>query len=271
MKPPNSPQEAGAAGGRKTPRLVVAALAVSLLALCLLLLITAAPGSWSEAGLLGSFLLAPMGVGLAVVALRRTRRTRDLRGPAIAALVLSAVSFLGFMVVLPEPLSALYLRNPRPRQGECKANLRALVSTQRAYFGRLGTYSADAAQMGFSIEDRNRYAYVWSEYGALAPVHPSEGTATPPLTAGIQVDTQRYPDADSDRLAAAVWQLLAGTLRLGVSGTCPDCRFTAACAAQLDDDSTVDVWVISTQPWTAPGGERVAEGQPFNLVDDVDD
>lgn len=60
---------------------------------------------------------------------------------------------------------------------------------------------------------------------------------------------------------------------LGMTGTSPQCQISAACAANLDDDDTLDVWVISTGPLPL----NHADGKPsvpdfvIHVVDDHDD
>jgi hypothetical protein len=57
--------------------------------------------------------------------------------------------------------------------------------------------------------------------------------------------------------------------QLGVHGACPDCSLTLACAADLDDDATLDVWSIASGPRRRPDGPEVRGGEPFHHVDDL--
>lgn len=44
---------------------------------------------------------------------------------------------------------------------------------------------------------------------------------------------------------------------------------TMLCAAQLDNDATIDVWTISTKERTGNNGEKIPAGMPWVEVDDV--
>jgi hypothetical protein len=122
----------------------------------------------------------------------------------------------------------------RSKQAECKTNLRALYRAERTFFDEKRVFSENAEQVGF-VPETKYYAYAMSREGA--------------------------PAAARDRVH--------GTL--GINGTCPDCTFTAACVGNIDNDPEVDVWSVSTNERTGPGGQMIPAGEVFHEFDDVTD
>jgi type IV pilus assembly protein PilA len=138
--------------------------------------------------------------------------------------------------------------NLRSRQAECKSELKSAFVAQKAYFAERDTYDEDASKIGFAPV-AGRYLYA---LGPMSTIPPKMSGAPPPavLLAG-----------------------LPGSVRadLGLRGTCPtSCEVLMACAADLDNDATIDVWTISTADRTI-GGQLIPAGQPFNDVSDVTD
>jgi type IV pilus assembly protein PilA len=181
------------------------------------------------------------------------------------------VGLSGLMCFCPGVLAAIAIPNfikfqARSKQHECKANLKAWYTTQRAYFHERNTYSASIEEVGFSPERGNRYAY----FAGPGPVV-DQGAPQVVRTAamrGIGVDTVRHAGGKPISLE----QLPAGLGSMaGVHGECPDCNITLVCAGQVDNDDTLDVWSISTQDRRQEDGTSIPLGVPFNHVNDVDD
>ncbi|MCU0701581.1 MAG: hypothetical protein MUC96_34145 [Myxococcaceae bacterium] len=149
----------------------------------------------------------------------------------------------------------------KSKQAEVRSNLKAAYVAEMAYFASENAYSADVGKVGFNPSPANRYLYAFSTEGDLAASGaPGDGKT------GVLADAARF-GIDNDALEKGVPPgLWAET---GVQGTCPDaCSITIVAAGNVDNDSTIDVWSISTKDRTI-GGQRVPAGQPHNHVDDV--
>jgi type IV pilus assembly protein PilA len=134
-------------------------------------------------------------------------------------------------------------------------------TAEKSWFAEKDTYSESVEEMGFMPERGNRYMYVVAPSGdALVPGGPAGGTHT-----RIEADSKYSPD-NAALLAAIPPALLAET---GVHGTCPDaCRITVVAVGNLDGDSDVDLWSVSTEARTIDGAP-VPAGQPYNHHSDL--
>ena len=154
----------------------------------------------------------------------------------------------------------------RSKQGECKTNLRAFFVAQRNHHAEHDAYAPGIVKAGFLPEKGNRYAY----FTAVGPValRDTQGAEVGADAVGIGVDRSwddRIPPVLLEDLPTWVTQ------QLGVSGTCPECQLTMACAGNIDIDDTLDIWLISTRELTDADGTRVPPGVPVNVVNDVND
>lgn len=154
----------------------------------------------------------------------------------------------------------------RAKQSECVANLKSFYTLQRTANLSDEGYPLALSRVQFSPERANRYAY----FVGAGPMEDRSGlevTRTEEAQA-IGVDTFRYKDASPitfEQLPPEVAQLA------GLSGQCPDCNITMVCAGNIDGDSTLDVWSISTGDRTLGDGTMIAGGEPFQHVNDVMD
>nr|WP_309893154.1 fimbrial protein [Archangium sp.] len=154
----------------------------------------------------------------------------------------------------------------RAKQAECKSNLKAWYTAQRAYFQEKDTYSTSIQEVGFLPERRNRYAY-FAGPGALED-RSTTGAQLAVGAEGIGVDTLGISTAR----AITFEQLPEGVGSMaGIQGECPECDITLLCAGQLDNDETLDVWSISTMEREADDGTPIQAGVPFNHVNDTND
>lgn len=167
------------------------------------------------------------------------------KGLAIAALVISGlgVPVTGILAAIAIPNFVKF--QARAKQNECKGNLKAVFTAQRAYFQETDRYSEDAQEIGFSPEHPRRYSYFIS-------------SASEPIVA------DENPVTSLDELPNL------GELAIGVTGECPACEFTAVCAGNIDSDPTLDVWVISSTD-LSEGGKVIPAGDPYHFADDVTD
>lgn len=165
---------------------------------------------------------------------------------AIISLVLGVV-FVPVVGVLAAIAIPNFIRfQARSKQTECKAELKGAFVGQRAFFEQNDKYSGSPSAIGFQPVG-GRYLYLVSLEGRLEPK--LSPTPTEQLLAGVPAELR---DA------------------LGVSGDCPQCTVTMACAGNVDGDPTIDVWSISSEPRII-NGEQVPAGVPWNEVNDVTD
>ncbi len=168
-------------------------------------------------------------------------------------------------------LSAIAIPNfirfqARSKQSECKVNLKSWYSAQRAHYVEANTYESDIKKVGFLPERGNRYAYFAGkgplESRTQAQAAPVEGAV------GVDVDTFKHVNMKPVSLDDLPQDVVE---RLGVSGPCPDCNITMACAGNVDNDDTLDVWVISTGSLDLQdeNGLAAEPGVPLNVVSDL--
>jgi len=153
-------------------------------------------------------------------------------------------------------------RKPRALQSECLTNLKSLYTEQKT---RQRGYVTQLRELAPPIERGNRYAYfigpgpVQDRSGEL-PVGTGEAQ-------GVGVDTWKHQD-----LTPITFEQLPVEVarRVGISGQCPECEITMVCAGNIDQDSTLDIWSISTLERTGPDGQRYAPGDPMHHLNDVE-
>ena len=170
-------------------------------------------------------------------------------------------------------LSAIAIPNfirfqSRAKQAECKMNLKAWYTAQQAHQAGANAFEPDVSQVGFTPERGNRYAYFAGE-GPMESRAEAQATGTEGAVS-VGVDTFRFA-AMRPLSVADLPREVAG--QLGVSGECPDCAITLACAGNIDNDETLDVWVVSSGESGLRDvyGAPVVPGVPANIVNDVTD
>lgn len=152
----------------------------------------------------------------------------------------------------------------RSKQAECKSNLKAWYTAERAYHAEKDAYSASIQEVGFSPERGNRYAY-FAGPGPLEDRHAAQAASSEGVQ-GVGVDTAR----EVSRKPITFEQLPASLRRtVGVRGQCPECEITLMCAGQIDNDETLDVWSISSEARSLQDGTPIPAGVPFNHVNDI--
>ena len=188
-----------------------------------------------------------------------------------ALFALIAVSGVVMMCPCVGVLAAIAIPNfikfqARAKQSECKANLKAWYTAQRAHFQEKDTYSTSIQEVGFMPERRNRYAY----FAGPGPLENRSTTGAQLVVGaeGIGVDTLGVSNAR----AITFEQLPEGVgSMVGMQGECPECDITLVCAGQVDNDETLDVWSISTMAREADDGTPIPQGVPFNHLNDTND
>lgn len=145
---------------------------------------------------------------------------------------------------------------------ECKENLKAAYTAQRAYFLEEDGYATDFESIGFEPQRGNHGVYVLRRDGRVAErkrefLEPSRGD-----TGVIGVDEFMWARHSTAKLLAALPTTFVGGVSEGVSGTCPDCHVVLACVTEFEGEPGVTVWSVATFDRKTASGELVPAGQP---------
>ena len=165
---------------------------------------------------------------------------------AVGVLCVLVAMGLVLKLVLPARQKQREERERRGLQYACQSNLQRAFELAHDALDKHATVTADFSALGFEPAPNNRYLYVVA--------------ATP---TGLRRADPKFGLVNGDGLG-----VIAEVVDIGVSGTCPKCDLTIACAGNLDTDDTLDVWSISTGDRVGPTG-LIPKGIPFNHVDDV--
>jgi type IV pilus assembly protein PilA len=185
------------------------------------------------------------------------------------------VAIIGILAAIAIPNFIKF--QARAKQSEAKANLKAMFTAEKAYIQEKDAYNSLINIVGFSPERNNRYAYFLNSSGTLedrsAATKVSAATDT-----GVGVDTYRYTGATQAYAATTCTPTSTGPLVPGITGTQPGpFEFAGQAQGNVDTDSTIDVWSISTASRTYPTtvditcsvGANNPSGEPANDVNDV--
>jgi type IV pilus assembly protein PilA len=184
------------------------------------------------------------------------------------------VAIIGILAAIAIPNFIKF--QARSKQSEAKANLKAMFTAEKAYIQEKDAYNTLINIVGFAPERNNRYAYFLSNTGTLQDR--SGSTITSAATdQAIAVDTFRY----AGTLGYAKGSCGSGPNSngdAGVSGTTPGpFDFTGLARGNIDTDTTIDMWSISTASRTfsatvdigcSVGGNNPS-GEPANEINDV--
>jgi type IV pilus assembly protein PilA len=185
------------------------------------------------------------------------------------------VAIIGILAAIAIPNFIKF--QARSKQGEVKANLKSLFTAQRAYFQEKDRYVENINDIGFGPERGNRYAYLagagtWQDRSTLS------GTSAN-TDSNITVDSFKFQGATTNPAAvlgtiAYAANGVADPNSPGVGGGCPLCNFQGQGTGNIDTDTTVDTWFISSKDASvaaACGNTDTAApaGTPFNTNNDV--
>ena len=179
------------------------------------------------------------------------------------------VAIIGILAAIAIPNFIKF--QARSKQSEAKANLKAIFTAQKAYFQEKDHFSSFTGDIGYEPERNNRYAY-FLDSTTVTQESRTGASITPGATyTGVAVDVFKYGSANS-----------AGAIPTGggcdgaanVIGT-PATSFTAAAVGNIDADTTMDVWTVSSDSRTfTPASNCTADannpsGEPTNNFNDV--
>ncbi len=185
------------------------------------------------------------------------------------------VAIIGILAAIAIPNFIRF--QARSKQSEAKTNLKAVFSGQKSFFGEKDQFSVNGGAIGFSPEKGNRYFYRLEAACTTGTwARATAGEVAPNAFSCIGQEQSRFGTAVP---AADAWTAtLTGnaTTAAGVNGTCPNCGFTASAAGNVDNDSKIDTWYISSGDATAVASTcgnttetSVPAGVPFNNYNDV--
>ena len=153
----------------------------------------------------------------------------------------------------------------RAKQAEARVNLKAMFTAEKAFFHEKDRFSTLVGEIGFAPERNNRYAYLLTNN--IAPDNRTGAVATTsPSAQGIQADVfKRYRDTTA----------LPTFTCAGTPSAIPGLTFVGAASGDIDSDSTLDLWSISsdgrvgtTNCDSNPSG-NISAGEPANDVNDL--
>ncbi len=160
------------------------------------------------------------------------------------------VAIIGILAAIAIPNFIKY--QARVKKAEAKQSLRGLYVAQRALFVEKDSYSSSLPEIGFTPERGNRFALMVGcgtfsvRNGASETVSAAECAYTADIWKGF-ADVRTAPVTNITTTASGVGVGFCtpvddiGCVVLGNNGA-----FLALAAGNIDNDSTIDTWAIST-------------------------
>jgi type IV pilus assembly protein PilA len=185
------------------------------------------------------------------------------------------VAIIGILAAIAIPNFIKF--QARSKQSEAKTNLKSLFTAQKSYFGERDQFLTRGDVIGFNPEQSNRYYYRLIASCVAAWTRPGTAPATTNGYDCIENDSTRFPDPAVAGTPTTLGAALSGNgpAAAGVGGTCPNCGFTGVAQGNVDNDTALDVWYISSGDNTNQSGGTcrpetvMSAGVPFNLNNDV--
>jgi type IV pilus assembly protein PilA len=172
------------------------------------------------------------------------------------------VAIIGILAAIAIPNFIKF--QARSKQSEAKANLKAMFTAEKAFYQEKDRFSSLVGEVGFAPERNNRYNYSLT-VNATGYDNRSVAVATTATNAtGIQADVFKGYQVDTTGVTGGAPDGTAATLTTNFVGTA---------IGNIDADSTMDAWSISTNSRNMTGGDNsgnnVASGEPSNDTNDV--
>jgi type IV pilus assembly protein PilA len=177
------------------------------------------------------------------------------------------VAIIGILAAIAIPNFIKF--QARSKQSEAKANLKAVFTAEKAFFQEKDRFSSLSGEVGFEPERNNRYAYFLNGTGTFEARTTSTITQATTYN-GVLVDIFKYGTANSmDQTAPGTLCTGSGPVGMGSTTT-----FVAAAAGNIDADTTIDSWTISSDSRQLSGSSCTADannpsGEPANDLNDV--
>lgn len=210
-------------------------------------------------GLVGSVVglcfppLLLISLGLGVYSLLRANKDPAWAVRKQIAQMTIAVSAAGLLVTSAVIIPGVKRRQLYLRQLECHAALDVLYQAQARLYAKEKRYTTRPSELD-TPTPHGRFILRLAAEGELSEV-------------GQWLEAPA-PDATTSKgLDEAVPKLIVR--EVGVRGDCPACSITMLCAANLDEDSTLDVWTVSSVERTDGSGNKIPGGVAWNELDDV--
>ena len=186
------------------------------------------------------------------------------------------VAIIGILAAIAIPNFIRF--QARSKQGEAKANLKAMFTAERSFFQEKDRYSQYQNEIGFSPERGNRYAYRLEKGACASGAEDRSGATTAPgqNDTCVSVDVLKYTSESATPLPTftAAKSNMPNTDE-GLYGTCPSCNFMGTATGNIDNDPAYDSWFISSETKagiaSACGNNDSAApgGSPYNTYNDV--
>ena len=182
------------------------------------------------------------------------------------------VAIIGILAAIAIPNFIKF--QARSKQSEAKANLKAMFTTEKAFFQEKDKYSTFLNEVGYAPERNNRYAYYLNSGAPQLEDRSASTIAASTTTNGVQVDLFKYAGGAFMATANASGGIACtGGGAAGISGTGPFV-FTGIALGNIDSDASLDQWSISTASRAVTGtapceAGNAPSGDPFNDLNDV--
>jgi type IV pilus assembly protein PilA len=208
------------------------------------------------------------------------------------------VAIIGLLAALAIPNFLKF--QARSKQSEARSNLKSYFTAERSYYADKQMFLDVAGPIGFGPESANRYGYFLGAAGAQevracaanVVCAAALSTACPTAPAGceqIEADEKWNSCAPMGYAPGPFTGLVVGpsgqgpntAVGIAQTGTCcpsGNCEFAAEAIANIDNDTTLDAWVESSETTVAAGLNvtcgvgttgTASEGEPINLCNDV--
>lgn len=190
------------------------------------------------------------------------------------------VAIIGILAALAIPNFIKY--QARSKQSEAKQALRAYFMAERHYFSEADSFTSDMGAVGFAPERGNRYAY---KSMVTPTAYQSRASAVLPVLAayqGLEVDCFKIGGTCVGQPSRPTLPALVISYEAGITGGPTDTgvspgsngAFIFEAIGTIDNDSDVDVWMISSGTIDVPAGpctevQHGVPGVPAVVYDDV--